>query len=168
MNKPAVIMIILLCCLIGSSLPSQDVTYVGSEKCRICHKTERQGQQYPLWQQSKHSQSFPALSTPQAQKLTADAASHAECLGCHSPLADKAPDLKAEGVTCEACHGPGSEYKKLSLMKNKDEAVKNGLLLYATAEAIKTLCLKCHQDAHKKPFDFDAAWEKIKHDIPSK
>ncbi len=168
MKKPAVLLVIFLGCALGGSLLAQDFTYVGSAKCQICHRTESQGQQFPIWQKSAHSQSFQALTTPEAQKLPADAPANVKCLGCHAPLADKAPELKAEGVTCEVCHGPGSEYKKLSLMKNKDEAVKNGLVLYANEEVVKAQCLKCHQNAHNKFFDFAAYWEKIKHAVPQK
>ena len=56
------------------------------------------------------------------------------CLKCHAPLADKAPELKAEGVTCEVCHGPGSDYKKLNIMKDKAAAAKNGLILYGSPD----------------------------------
>jgi hypothetical protein len=168
MKKPVIIMAVIIGIAVFVSLGAQNFTYVGADKCQICHKTESRGQQYPIWQKSKHSQSFQALSTPEAQKLAADAPANVKCLGCHAPLAEKAPELKAEGVTCEVCHGPGSEYKKLSLMKNKDEAMKNGLVLYANEEAIKTQCLKCHQNAHNKAFDFAAYWEKIKHAVPQK
>jgi hypothetical protein len=53
-------------------------------------------------------------------------------------------------------------------MKNKDEAVKAGLILCANPDAIKAKCLTCHQDAHGKAFDFTAQWEKIKHVVPAK
>jgi len=152
---------------------AQGFTYVGAAKCQICHKTEKQGQQYPIWEMSNHAKSFAALSTPQAatnaQALgVKDPATDAKCLKCHAPLADKAAELKAEGVSCEVCHGPGSGYKTLTIMKNKDEAVKNGLKLYANEAAIKTQCLTCHENAHGKTFDFAAAWAKIKHDVPAK
>ena len=104
--------------------------------------------------------------TAAAQKVAADAACNPKCLKCHSPLAEKAAELAAEGVTCEVCHGPGSEYKKLSLMKNREDAVKNGLVVYADEAAIRAQCLTCHKDAHDKPFDFAAAWVKIKHNVP--
>ncbi len=168
MKKPAIIVVLLAGCLVAGSLLAQSFTYVGSAKCQICHKTENQGQQFPIWQNSEHATSFQDLSSPEAQKLAADAPTNAKCLACHSPLSGKALELKAEGVTCEVCHGPGSEYKKLSIMKNKEEAVKNGLILYANEEAIKTGCLKCHQNAHNKAFDFTAYWGKIKHSIPKK
>ncbi len=159
--------------VVAAALLSQTFTYVGADKCKICHKTEKQGQQHPIWETSKHSKSFAALSLPAAAATAKQAGvtnppESPACLKCHSPLADKAAELKAEGVTCEVCHGPGSEYKKLTVMKNREEAVKNGLILYANSDAIKAQCLKCHQDAHNKLFDFAAAWEKIKHPVPGK
>ena len=40
-------------------------------------------------------------------------------------------------------------------MKNREESVKNGLIVYDSPEAIKKQCLSCHENAHAKPFDFD-------------
>jgi hypothetical protein len=81
------------------------------------------------------------------------------------PLYEIAPDLIAQGVTCEICHGPGSDYKKMSIMKNRENAVQNGLIVYASHDAIKEKCVTCHTDEH---FNFNAAWEKIKHPKPPK
>jgi cytochrome c len=152
-------------------LLSQEFTYVGASKCQICHRTESQGQQYPIWQKSKHSTSFEALSSPDAASIAQGAGvqnppESAACLKCHAPLSEKAPELKAEGVTCEVCHGPGSEYKKLSIMKDRAAAVQNGLVVYESQEATRQLCLACHENAHGIIFDFAAAYEKIKHPKP--
>jgi hypothetical protein len=154
-----------------AGLLAQNFTYVGAAKCAICHKTQAQGEQYPIWQKSKHSQSFAALSSPDAAAKAKAAGvqnptESPECLKCHAPLYEKAPDLKAEGVTCEVCHGPGSEYKRLSIMKDKALAEKNGLIFYPTPEAAKKQCLTCHENAHGTTFDFTASWEKIKHPKP--
>jgi hypothetical protein len=156
---------------VGTAL-AQEFTYVGAQKCQICHKTEKQGQQYPIWEQSKHSKSLEALSKPEAADkakalgVTTPPAESPACLKCHAPLSAKVPELKAEGVSCEVCHGPGSEYRKLSIMKDKDAAVKNGLILYGSPDKIKAQCLKCHENAHGMTFDFDASWAKIKHPVP--
>ena len=172
MKKLIVVMIVILTVAVVIGLFGQTFTYVGAAKCQICHKTEKQGQQYSLWQASKHASSYAALSSPQASANAQalgikDPANDPKCLKCHAPLADKAAELKADGVSCEVCHGPGSEYKKLSIMKDKAAAQINGLVLFANAEAVKTWCLTCHADAHNKPFDFGAAWDKIKHDKPA-
>ncbi len=156
-----------------TSLFGQTPTYVGAAKCKICHQTEKQGQQYVIWEKSSHSQSVAVLSSDKAKPMAQEAsvqnpAADPKCLQCHAPLFEKAPEIKGEGITCEVCHGPGSEYKKLSVMKSKEESVKNGLIFLDKPEAIKTWCLTCHEKDHGKPFDFAAAWEKIKHTVPGK
>jgi hypothetical protein len=163
--------LVVMTVLVSTALLSQTPTYVGAAKCSICHRTESQGRQYPIWQASKHSQSVAALSSPEAAKRAQamgvqNPAASPVCFKCHEPLAEKAPEIKAEGVTCEVCHGPGSEYRKLNVMKDKALAVKNGLILYGSPDAIKKLCLGCHENAHGMTFDFTAAWEKIKHPKP--
>ncbi len=163
----AVITLTLILTLFG-----QEFSYVGASKCKICHNTEKQGQQYPIWEASKHSHSFSALASEEAAQIAKEAgmetppADSPKCLNCHSPLFEKAPELKEDSVTCEVCHGPGSDYKKLSIMKSREEAVKNGLIVYGSPEAIKSHCLSCHENAHGKTFDFSSSWEKIKHPKP--
>lgn len=153
-----------LAILLASDLP----TYVGAGKCKGCHRTDSQGRQYPIWESSKHAQAFNNLKTEAAKKsatkagVTGAPEQSPMCLKCHAPLAEKAPEFAAEGVTCEVCHGPGSHYKKLSVMMNHNEAVKNGLIAYASADSVKTFCLNCHG----KTFDFASAWESIKHPKP--
>jgi len=173
MRKILIPAVFITLCLFAINAYAQTPTYVGSQKCQICHRTEKQGQQFPIWEMSNHAKSFTALSSPaaaaNAQALgVKDPTTDPKCLKCHAPLFDKAADLKAEGVTCEVCHGPGSAYKTLSIMKNKDEAIKNGLKLYGNPDAIQAWCLTCHQNAHGKTYDFAAAWDKIKHPIPGK
>lgn len=153
-------------CVFVAHLYAQEFSYVGAEKCKICHRTDSQGRQHPIWEESLHSKSFQALSTDKAKSLKADAPDNPECLKCHSPLAAKNPELKEEGVGCEVCHGPGSDYKTLSVMKNREESVPKGLIVYANEDAIKKQCMTCHENPHDIPFDFSAAWEKIKHYIP--
>ncbi len=42
-------------------------------------------------------------------------------------------------LDCESCHGPGSEYKVMATMKDKEKAKAAGLVL-----PTKEFCLKCH------------------------
>jgi hypothetical protein len=157
--------------LMAIFLQTQEFTYVGAQKCKTCHRSEKRGKQFTLWKNSKHSKSYEflfsdsALDEAKKQKLEKPPNESAKCLKCHGPLYGKAPELKLEGVTCEICHGPGSTYQKISIMKNKDEAVKNGLIAYDSFEEIKAKCQTCHQN---ETFDFDSSWEKIKHPLPKK
>jgi Cytochrome c554 and c-prime len=157
--------------LVGAA---KELSYVGADACKLCHKAKLQGSQYVIWDESLHAKAFANLSTPKAAEIgkaagVADPAANAQCLGCHAPLAQKAPELKSEGVTCEVCHGPGSAYNKLSVMQDRAKAAQNGLIIYGgDAAAIQAHCLKCHQNPHGNPFDFGAAWEKSKHPIPAK
>jgi len=155
-------------------LAAKENSYVGASDCKLCHKAELQGRQFVIWQSNLHAKAFANLKTPKAVEIgravgVADPAENAQCLGCHAPLAAKAPELKDEGVTCEVCHGPGSAYKKLNIMMDREKAAQNGLVLYnADPAAIQAHCLKCHQNPHGNPFDFGAAWDKIKHPIPGR
>lgn len=171
MKKIAIISIVAIACLFIINLFSQEFTHVGAAKCKLCHKTEKQGQQFPIWESMKHSKSFAELASDKAKEVAQEAgvdnpAESPNCLKCHAPLSEKAPELKDEGVGCETCHGPGSAYKKLSIMKDHAESVKNGMTEYGSPEAIKKHCLTCHENAHETTFDFEAAWEKIKHPRP--
>jgi hypothetical protein len=51
------------------------------------------------------------------------------------------------GVQCEACHGAGNDYKKVSIMKDRDASIANGLII-PTQET----CDGCHtgEDHSKK------------------
>jgi hypothetical protein len=43
-------------------------------------------------------------------------------------------------LDCEACHGPGSEYKAIAIMKDPAKALAAGLVMPA-----KAFCATCHQ-----------------------
>ena len=166
MNKFLSITIVFFISIFVVSLFSQEFTYVGAAKCKMCHKTEKQGEQFPKWEARKHSKSYTALTTDKAKELSDNPTGDEKCLKCHVPLAGKADEFKEEGVSCEVCHGAGSDYKKLTVMKDHEKAVAAGMIDYPDEEAIKKLCLSCHENAHDKPFDFSAAWEKVKHAKP--
>jgi hypothetical protein len=153
--------------------------YVGVTSCvGACHKTESQGNQLGIWQNSQHSKAMQTLATPEADKIAKEkgfstpAKETPECMKCHTlgkevpaaPECESTFDIN-EGVQCETCHGPGSEYKKLSIMKDREKAVANGLIVHAD---VKAFCETCHnsQSPTFKAFDFATMWDKIKHPKP--
>jgi hypothetical protein len=145
--------------------------YVGAEKCKMCHMTK--GKAYPVWSESKHSKALLTLKGAAAiaiakEKGIADPSADAKCLKCHATAATVPANLNggitnAEGVSCEACHGPGSTYKSMTLMKNRTDAIKNGLLI-----PDEKTCLKCHNSESPtfKGFDFATYNAKIAHMNP--
>lgn len=152
--------------------------FVGAETCGMCHKTEKQGNQFGIWQKSKHAEAFKTLKTAEADKIakekgfTTPAVQTPECLKCHvTGYGVDASLLGAkfnmeDGVQCETCHGAGADYKSIKIMKDKDAAVANGLVLVSD---IHTFCVKCHNSdspTFNKSMDLDKMWDQIKHPIP--
>jgi hypothetical protein len=160
-----------------SSKNAASFKYVGVSKCQTCHKTDAQGKQFDIWQNSKHSQAWKTLQTDAADKLAKDkgystkAAETPQCIKCHVLGKDIVPDeladsfVKEDGVQCETCHGPGSEYKAMSIMKDRQKAVDNGLII---ASDKAQMCITCHnpESPSYKEFKFDEYWDKIKHYKP--
>ena len=116
--------------------------HIGAEKCgRLCHKVE-----YGSWLATKHAKAFEMLPAADRAKK--------ECVQCH--ITGGLQELP--GVQCEACHGPGSEYKSLSVMKSREKSIAAGLLL-----PTEKVCLGCHnsKSPHFKTFNFAEMVKKI-------
>lgn len=152
-------------------------TYIGVESCGMCHKTEKQGSQLSIWKNSAHSKAFETLKTEKADQIAAEkgfktpAAETPDCLKCHvtgynldaSMMGKK---FKVEdGVQCETCHGPGSAYKDMKVMKDRELSIKNGLVFH---DKLENFCIGCHNVESPTYVDMDIneAWQKIKHSVP--
>jgi len=142
------IAIVLTLALAMSAGVALSADYIGAAKCKMCHKTE-----YASWETLAHAKAF--------DRLKGDEASKPECLKCHA-TGGKA-DLP--GVQCEACHGPGSDYKAMNVMKDQAAAIAAGLIL-----PDEKTCLGCHTGAphDQKPFNFAEAKTKGVHEKKAK
>lgn len=71
-----------------------------------------------------------------------------KCKLCHkvqfTSWAKTAHATRTPPLDCESCHGPGSEYKTLAIMKNAEKARATGLV---TPD--KAFCMKCHKSGWK-------------------
>ncbi len=154
--------------------------YVGSKKCKVCHNSPKKGAQFKKWQESAHAKAYEVLASAESKEIAkkkgiADPQKDEKCLKCHvtGAGADKtmfAASFDAtEGVGCEACHGPGSKYKSMKVMKDlaakKIEPASVGYVR-PTEETCKT----CHnpESPTYKEFKFKEFYEKIAHEIPKK
>jgi hypothetical protein len=114
--------------------------YVGETKCKMCHK-----QEYDSWMTTKHAKAWAALK-PEEQKK-------ADCAGCHT-TGKTATDSLLVNVACEACHGPGGDYKAIKKMQDPKLAAEAGLL-----PITEETCTRCHNknSPNFKSFDFAKA-----------
>jgi hypothetical protein len=130
--------------------PPPNQTYIGTTKCAACHF-----EQFLDWrqQQEKHSKAFDVLP--------AQYRNNAECLKCHTTgYGEKtgfaaAADKHLAGVTCEACHGPGSTHAEVSkpfankknLTPEEQQIARDSIYLMLP----QNVCVTCHSTrAHKK------------------
>lgn len=138
-------------------------SYVGASKCKMCHKGEKKGMIYEKWEGEKHAKATETI-------IAEGEGTNEKCLKCHSTgYGEGGYDPAAEdptvfaGVQCEACHGPGSDYKSMSTMKDRDASIANGLII-----PDENVCVKCHNNSHHEDmtFDFETAWKQIEHRVP--
>ncbi len=154
--------------------------YVGVKVCAGCHQGKGMGHQFSKWLASKHARAYAVLARPEAKKIAELSGIPQEpqesptCLGCHATGAHVEDWEKdetfyiEEGVQCEKCHGPGSEYMDAAIMMDREAALKAGLILPTVQD-----CLGCHQvkgshvAIHKLPkLDMMQAMSDIAHPIP--
>jgi hypothetical protein len=139
---------------------------------------DKTGNQYAVWSKSKHAEAYTVLTSPRADSIAkakgskTSAVTTKACLECHTvtadaSLLDKTFDVK-DGVQCELCHGAGSNYKNMAIMKDTTKAYAAGMTSYKGTTAIASACTKCHNDKSPTPttFKFDEMWPKIKHTVP--
>lgn len=155
--------------------------YVGSRACARCHEGRAAGDQYSHWLTTAHSKAWASLATPEARAMARlsgipDEPEQAPvCLGCHATAAEsepweRDPGFRVEdGVQCEKCHGPGSEYMDEPVMRDPEAARRAGL-----RRLTKRDCAVCHYvkgshvAVHQKPaLDVDRAWGALAHPVPA-
>jgi hypothetical protein len=154
---------------------TKEFKYVGSTKCKTCHNTAKNGEQFKVWQGSKHAKAFESLKSEGAKKKAqvmgvSDPLTSEKCLTCHATASGKknvdAGYSHEEGVSCEACHGAGSEYKQMNTMKDRALATAAGMWL-----PDEKTCQNCHKKdtaGHDNKFTtYEKEYAKIKHPIPA-
>jgi uncharacterized protein YceK len=178
MKKTMVLLMVVASALSSAtSVRAQDNpgnTYLGVKSCAgMCHKSEKQGNQLGIWEKTGHAKAYTTLTTAKANDiaktkgLATPAAESPECLQCHTLPASSNVDVK-EGVQCEVCHGPGSGYKSMSVMKDKARSIAAGMTEYKDDAAIEKQCRSCHNEKSPtfKEFNFQERWAKIRHSVP--
>lgn len=156
---PVFIIIIASVWVIRSGQGKGRFQYVGSAACSECHGEDAIGNQMKIWLASPHAKSFATLGSKKAADIAkknciTEPKTDNRCLKCHTTGGGQSPVTANEGVGCEACHGPGSEYYRANVhvdYENRENgyrrAVKNGMYPIRGIRALKLrekLCLSCH------------------------
>ncbi len=140
----------------------------------MCHKAKT-GDQFKIWSESKHAGAYETLKNEASVALAKEKGlgnpwEEAACLKCHSTQAFLGAELDAktkfvleEGVGCEACHGPGSDYKAKKIMVDHAASVAAGM-----TDTPMEGCVACHNEESPtfKGFDLEARWAEIAHPVP--
>ena len=155
-----------------------EAKYTSERDCSRCHKKELIGNQTAVWKKTKHADAFKTLKSEEAVKVAKELGlagpphESDECLRCHATAhgippeeVEKRPLSLNDGVQCESCHGPGSEYKGNEVMSDHDQSVAAGMWEPGKDEKI---CTAWHNEESpsSKEFDYEKRKEEIAHPIP--
>jgi hypothetical protein len=152
----------------GVKMPER--RYVGSWQCAQCH-LGRSGDEYLQWQRTRHALAYRHLETRFAQFLASirdeykdieEPAEEWRCRKCHVTAAQdfeaklaETFDDEDDGVGCEACHGPGSDYMDAEIMSDRQKFLENGGRV-----PDEETCRQCHEGLD---FDYEERRPRILH-----
>jgi hypothetical protein len=161
---------------------ADDHQYTGVKDCGRCHKKELVGDQLAEWEKGPHAKAYETLKGDDAKRIAEEkgmsVAPHEspECLRCHATAHGlekdqiyKKPLRLEDGVQCESCHGPGSDYRKKTVhAKSRDKGIEAGMWEPGKNDEI---CVTCHNSESPtfdtaKGFDLEARLKEIEHPIP--
>jgi hypothetical protein len=122
--------------------------YVGVTKCAACHYP-----QYKDWKPSPHGKAQEVLPAKYQKDV--------KCLECHAtgaghPSVDEAALAAGlQGVSCEACHGPGGKHARyaLTFVGQGRELTPESLEVLRSRIQRNSLeqCIRCHVSVAHKP-----------------
>ena len=158
-----------------SQPPAEPGNYVGPGSCSAvaCHGAIRAVSgsrilqtEYSTWiSLDRHARATEVLGNAVSQRMgrilgIGNPQQAQKCLACHSldvPASERGRNFAAEGVSCEACHGPATGWLGYHVTKDAthEENVRRGM--YDTRDAVKRTekCLTCHLGTADKFVDHE-------------
>ena len=174
------------------SLRVPSASYVGVDTCKTCHASA-----YRAWLGTGHARSTVGLYSDRALMVAMeeelkhkDTMRSGRCLSCHGVAHDVSSAFResglrmAEGVTCEACHGPqGAHVERVSRPVGRAlasvrtaamKAARSIRLRLGGKAAVQRYsddrCMSCHKlgsshevDGKAVSFSFEARWLQVLH-----
>ena len=158
-----------------------EARYVGPGSCSAVachgslqarHETRVLQNEYSTWMlKDKHARAWNVLNNPISQRIAkilgptvlgaADAAYAPKCLACHAlyvPESEQArPFDVTDGVSCESCHGPSSEWLGPHTARDwpHEKSVAMGMYDTKNLRLRTEKCLTCHLGTAEKYVDHE-------------
>ncbi|WP_415397329.1 multiheme c-type cytochrome [Sulfurimonas sp. CS5] len=150
----------------NDAIGSGKYRYVGSSKCRLCHRKFFIGRK-----NDPHDSSMKSLVKSGYEE-------NSQCLTCHSTghgvktgYINQALTPRLSNVQCEGCHGPGNIHIKLAKdkIRNKSTFKKGGFLAGTdNPKILKKMCTSCHTKRWDKSYhDLDKSYDSYKNASPN-
>lgn len=145
----------------NDAIGSGKYRYVGSSKCRLCHRNFFIGRKT-----DPHDHAMEEL-------VSSGHENNARCLTCHSTgygtesgFVNMVQTPRLSNVQCEGCHGPGNVHIDLAKEKSKtkEKFIEGGLLAGQDSPAVlKKMCTSCHTERWNKSYqDLDKSYNSYK------
>jgi hypothetical protein len=147
-------------------------TFVGAGGCKSsnCHggttplpfspDSRILGNEFATWSSlDKHTKAYRVLDEPRGKRmgdiLKIDATKDKRCTVCH--VVGSPDNQRSDGVSCEACHGPASQWKDSHEAKNSHaDSVKSKGMIDTRDPAVRSsLCLSCHLGSGERVVDHE-------------
>lgn len=146
----------------------------GGPRAAVAAPDAPRGSEYPLWlEKDPHAQSWRTINSPASLKILeklgimkhgqiVDQTQFANCLACHNTAIETSSSQSlpriAEGVGCEACHGPSADWYD-SHFRGPDalQRAHDDLGLIQTKPLIERaeMCARCHVGAEDRDMNHD-------------
>lgn len=145
----------------NDAIDSGKYRYVGSSKCRLCHRKFFIGRK-----KDPHDSSMQSLEATGYEN-------NSHCLTCHSTghgtktgYVSKEWTPRLSNVQCEGCHGPGNVHIKMAkeTSRKREKFVEGGFLAgQDSPEVLKKMCTSCHTNRWNRSYhDLDASYNTYK------
>jgi hypothetical protein len=146
---------------VRAAAPVELAKFTGVASCQssLCHGGGEGSNQCTIWKTLDfHTRAFAILLTPRSQAITDAMKSvtptlNDRCTACHSPLRDVPASRVMEaarvddGVSCENCHGPASEWLRSHTRTDYTYAQRlaSGMRDLRSAYGRANTCVGCHE-----------------------
>lgn len=171
-------LLLLVCCALAIAQPPEPPKYNGPGSCASpsCHgsvqvrtDTNVQQNEYSIWVvKDRHARAYAVLANDVAKRITrlmslnADPQKEQRCLVCHSlspPDDQRAKTFTdfSDGVSCESCHGPASNWLGKHTEKDwkHEQSVALGMKDLRDPAKRAENCLECHIGTQDRKVDHE-------------